>query len=55
MPDVESTSIAREAGWADISPTTAAVARAAGVFAPSLARLLAASLTGASPVADAAA
>ncbi len=55
MPDVESTSIAREAGWADSSPTTEAVARAAGVFAPSLARLLGASLTGDLPVADAAA
>ena len=40
MPGVISTSIAREAGWADAAPSTASVARAAATFAPALARAL---------------
>jgi lipoate-protein ligase B len=40
MPDVESTSIAREAAWPDQSPSTSSVAFAAAAFAASLARQL---------------
>ena len=46
MPGVESTSIAREAGRPSERPSTAAVARAADAFAPSLARHLGAPLRG---------
>ena len=46
MPGVESTSIAREAGWPDARPDTESVARAAAIFAPSLARHLGVGLSG---------
>lgn len=46
MPGVESTSIAREAGWPDAGPDTDSVARAAAIFAPGLARHLGVGLTG---------
>ena len=46
MPGVESTSVAREAGWQDLAPDTNTVARAAAIFAPSLARHLGVGLTG---------
>jgi lipoyl(octanoyl) transferase len=49
MPDVESTSIAREAGWAAAPPSTDSVARAAAAFAPALARQLGVGLSGALP------
>jgi lipoyl(octanoyl) transferase len=46
MPDVVSTSIAREAAWPDASPSTSSVARAAALFAQSLARQLNVGLSG---------
>lgn len=46
MPDVTSTSIARELGDADAAPTTASVERAARIFATAFAVELGASLTG---------
>lgn len=46
MPDVESTSISREANWTDREPGTESVARAAAAFAPALARRLGARLAG---------
>jgi lipoyl(octanoyl) transferase len=46
MPDVESTSIAREAAWPDAGPSTSSVARAAALFAPRLARQLNVGLSG---------
>jgi lipoyl(octanoyl) transferase len=49
MPAVESTSIAREAAWPDAGPTTESVARAAAIFAPSLARQLHVELSGTLP------
>jgi lipoyl(octanoyl) transferase len=49
MPDVESTSIAREAGWVSAPPSTDSVARAAAAFAPALARQLGVGLLGALP------
>lgn len=49
MPDVASTSIAREAGWPDASPSTESVARAAAAFAPCLARGLGVELSGTLP------
>jgi lipoyl(octanoyl) transferase len=51
MPDVTSTSIAREAGWPQASPTTDSVARAAAAFGPALARALGVTLTGTLPAA----
>ncbi len=50
MPGVRSTSIAHEGGWPSARPSTADVARAAAIFAPSLARLLGADLVGAVPI-----
>ena len=49
MPDVESTSIARESAWPDAGPTTESVARAAAIFAPALARQLSVELSGTLP------
>ena len=49
IPDVESTSIAREAGWAIPAPSTESVARAAAVFGPALARHLGVTLVGSLP------
>jgi lipoyl(octanoyl) transferase len=49
MPNVESTSIAREAGWREAGASTETVARAAAVFAPSLARQLRVKLAGVVP------
>jgi lipoyl(octanoyl) transferase len=49
MPDVESTSIAHEAGWAAGPPTTRSVARAAAAFAPAAARRLGLELRGTIP------
>jgi lipoate-protein ligase B len=46
MPEVESTSIAREAAWSDQSPSTSSVAFAAAAFAASLARQLNVGLSG---------
>jgi len=48
MPDVESTSIAREAGWVGpaAAPSTDSVARAAAIFAPTLAHALGVDLAG---------
>jgi len=47
MPEVESTSIARELGRPDEPPTTASVERAAGIFARAFAATLAGRLDGA--------
>jgi lipoyl(octanoyl) transferase len=55
MPEVASTSIAREAGWPAQAPSTESVARAAAVFAPALARRLGVELSGSLPVARSAA
>jgi lipoyl(octanoyl) transferase len=52
MPGVDSTSIAREAGQADLSPTIGSVAAAAAVFGRSLAAGLGASLDGDLPASD---
>ena len=49
MPGVRSTSIASELGHPDEAPSTGRVAEAAAVFAPALAALLGAELTGALP------
>ncbi len=49
MPGVESTSVAREAGWTDVGPDTDSVGRAAAIFAPALARHLGAELSGELP------
>jgi lipoyl(octanoyl) transferase len=49
MPDVTSTSIAREARWPQQQPSTESVARAAAAFAPALARHLGTDLRGALP------
>ncbi len=49
MRGVRSTSIAREAGWPDPSPSIEPVAAAAAAFAPALARALRADLVGALP------
>jgi lipoyl(octanoyl) transferase len=50
MPGVESTSIAREAGWADPRPSTPSVARAAAAFAPAFARRIGAATVGEVPL-----
>jgi len=47
MPGVTSTSIALEAGRSDERPSTAAVARAADVFAAAFAEAIGASVSGA--------
>jgi lipoyl(octanoyl) transferase len=46
MPEVDSTSIAREAGWVDVTPSTDSVRAAAAIFAGSLARQLHVELSG---------
>jgi len=49
MPGVESTSIAREAGWSSVGADTDSVARAATVFASSIASELRVELIGSLP------